>query len=83
MDPRISLTTLGVDDMARSRAFYEALGWKASPESNDDVTFFQVGGSIFGLYGRAALADDATVENTPGRHRRKHTGWIPRRVAGL
>ena len=65
MDPRISLITLGVDDMARSRTFYEALGWTASPQSNDDVTFFQAGGSIFGLYGRAALAADATVENTP------------------
>lgn len=64
MDPRISLITLGVDDMPRSRAFYEALGWVASKQSNNDVTFFQAGGSIFGLYGRAALADDAAVENT-------------------
>lgn len=64
MDQRISLITLGVTDMARSRAFYETLGWHASPQSNDDVTFFQAGGSIFGLYGRAALAADATVQDT-------------------
>ena len=64
MEPRISLITLGVDDLVRSRAFYEDLGWTASPQSNDDVVFFQAGGSIFGLYGRAALADDAQVENT-------------------
>ncbi|NKB44567.1 MAG: VOC family protein [Alphaproteobacteria bacterium] len=69
MDPRISRVTLGVEDMKRSRAFYETLGWKASPQSNDDVTFFQAGGSIFGLYGRAGLADDANVEDTPSGFR--------------
>ncbi len=69
MDPRISLITLGVEDLARSRKFYETLGWKASTQSNDDVVFFQAGGSIFGLYGRAALAEDAGVDNTPSGFR--------------
>lgn len=27
MDRRVSLTTLGVGDLERARAFYEALGW--------------------------------------------------------
>lgn len=63
------MVTLGVDDMKRSRAFYETLGWVASPQSNDDVTFFQAGGSIFGLYGRGPLAEDATVENIPAGFR--------------
>lgn len=69
MDPRISMITLGVEDMRRSRAFYEALGWVASDQSNDDVTFFQAGGSILGLYGRGPLAEDATVDNTPAGFR--------------
>lgn len=69
MEPRISLITLGVEDLSRSRAFYEKIGWVASPQSNDDVVFFQAGGSIFGLYGRAALADDAQVDNTPAGFR--------------
>ena len=30
MEQRVSLITLGVADLARSRAFYEALGWKAA-----------------------------------------------------
>ncbi len=30
MEPRISLVTLGVTDVAASRSFYERLGWKAS-----------------------------------------------------
>ncbi len=65
MDQRLSLVTLGVDDMVRARSFYEALGWQAGGPSNDDVTFFQAGGMIVGLYGRAALAADAGVTNTP------------------
>ncbi|MEQ9445771.1 MAG: VOC family protein, partial [Rhodospirillaceae bacterium] len=64
MDPRISLITLGVTDMKRSRAFYETLGFVASPQSNDKVTFFQAGGLIFGLYGHAALAEDAAVDDS-------------------
>ena len=58
MEPRISLVTLGVADMARARRFYEALGWRASGPG-EDVTFFQAGGMILSLYGRAALAEDA------------------------
>jgi len=65
MEPRISLITLGVADVARSRAFYEALGWKASPASQDDVTFFQANGMALALFGRQALAEDAMVEDWP------------------
>lgn len=50
--------------MVRSRSFYETLGWTASDISNENVTFFQAGGMIFGLYGHAALADDATVPDS-------------------
>lgn len=64
MDQRLSIVTLGVTDMAASRAFYERLGWRASEQSNENVTFFQVGSVIFGLYGHAALAEDATVADT-------------------
>jgi len=66
LEPRISIITLGVDDMKRARAFYERLGWSAAASSNDNVTFFNLGGMILGLYGRKALADDAQVEFSPG-----------------
>jgi uncharacterized protein len=67
MQPRLSLITLGVADMPRARAFYEALGFTASSQSQPSVTFFDTGGVILGLYGRAALADDATVhDSAPG-----------------
>ena len=55
---RISLTTLGVSDVAAARAFYERLGWTAHDHSNSDVTFFQMNGAIFGLFGRGPLAED-------------------------
>ncbi|MGV8996041.1 MAG: VOC family protein [Parvibaculaceae bacterium] len=66
MDARISLITLGVADMARARAFYESLGWKASGASQESVTFFQAGGMALGLYSRAALAEDAHLADTGG-----------------
>ncbi len=61
MEPRVSLITLGVDDLTRSRAFYEALGLRASSASQGDIVFFQTGGLALSLYPRAALAEDATI----------------------
>lgn len=61
MEPRISLLTLGVADVARARRFYEALGFRASSASNPGVTFFPAGGVVLALFGRGALAEDATV----------------------
>ncbi len=63
MEPRVSLVTLGVADLARSRAFYEALGFSASTVSQGDIVFFQAGGLALALYPRAALAEDATVDD--------------------
>ena len=62
MEPRISLVTLGVRDVARSAAFYrDGMGWKRSPAGDDDVAFFQVGGMIFSLFRLDSLVDDANV----------------------
>ncbi len=58
MNQRITLITLGVADLALARAFYARLGWREHGMSNDDVAFYQIHGSVFGLYGRAALAED-------------------------
>lgn len=67
MQPRLTLVTLGVADVARSRAFYEALGFKASRDSNPNVTFFEAGGVVLALFARCALAKDANVEDSaPG-----------------
>ena len=50
MEQRISLVTLGVQDLARERAFYEALGWTVAQQPDDEVCFFQAGGLVFGLW---------------------------------
>ena len=65
LDPRISLITLGVEDVARATAFYERLGWKKSAASQENVTFIQLKGTVLGLFSRQSLAEDAHVENTP------------------
>jgi predicted lactoylglutathione lyase len=66
MEQRVSLVTLGVRDLARSRAFYEALGWTTNAAPDDDVVFFQAGGIIVGLWGRDELATDSGVEDSGG-----------------
>ena len=61
MKPRISMITLGVRDLAQSVRFYETgLGFPRM-ESPPEVAFFTLNGSWLALYGRDALAEDATV----------------------
>src|SRR5437899_5606395 len=50
VEQRISLVTLGVTDLARARAFYEALGWHGARQPDQEVCFFQAGGMVFGLW---------------------------------
>ncbi len=60
MNQHLHLITLGVNDLERSRKFYaETLGWKPASASSDDVTFFQAGGVVLGLYPHEKLAEDA------------------------
>jgi catechol 2,3-dioxygenase-like lactoylglutathione lyase family enzyme len=60
MDQRVSLITLGVRDVALSRAFYERLGWQVGLDVEETV-FFQTGGSIVALWGRDKLEKDSGV----------------------
>jgi predicted lactoylglutathione lyase len=66
VEQRISLVTLGVADVARARAFYEALGWQTNAAPDDDVVFFQSGGMILAIWGRDQLAEDSGVEDAGG-----------------
>jgi catechol 2,3-dioxygenase-like lactoylglutathione lyase family enzyme len=50
MEQRISLITLGVSDLGRARAFYEALGWAGAQQPDGEICFFQAGGMVFGLW---------------------------------
>ena len=61
MKPRISMITLGVSDMEASVKFYrDGLGFPQM-DSSPEVAFFTLNGTWLGLYGRDALAEDATV----------------------
>lgn len=61
MQPRISMVTLGVRDLEAAIEFYEkGLGFPRM-ESPPEVAFFRLKGTWLGLYGREALAEDATV----------------------
>jgi len=66
MEQRLSLVTIGVSDLARSRAFYEALGWTTGAAPDDDVVFFQSGGMVFALWSRSQLAEDSGVTEGQG-----------------
>jgi catechol 2,3-dioxygenase-like lactoylglutathione lyase family enzyme len=66
MEQRLSLITLGVRDLARARRFYEQLGWQTGAAPDDDVVFFQAGGTVVALWDRARLAEDSTVEDSGG-----------------
>jgi catechol 2,3-dioxygenase-like lactoylglutathione lyase family enzyme len=57
--------TLGVDDVAHSAKFYEALGLKRHMRDADGVAFFDAGGAALSLYGRDALAKDAGLDSLP------------------
>ena len=66
VEQRLSLITLGSSDLGRARRFYEALGWKTGAEEADDVVFFQAGGMVIALWGRAKLAEDSAVSEGSG-----------------
>jgi catechol 2,3-dioxygenase-like lactoylglutathione lyase family enzyme len=66
VEQRVSLVTLGVADLARSRAFYERLGWTTRAAPDDDVVFFRAGGMVVALWDRVRLAEDSVVTDGGG-----------------
>jgi catechol 2,3-dioxygenase-like lactoylglutathione lyase family enzyme len=66
MDQRLSLITLGVADVERSRKFYEDLDWRTNAAPADDVVFFQANGIVVALWDRAKLAEDSGVKDAGG-----------------
>lgn len=58
MDQRVTLITLGVADLARTEAFYAALGWRKAAESQEGVAFYQMRGQVLGLFPLEELAKD-------------------------
>lgn len=67
MEARLSLVTLGVADIARSKAFYEAMGFRTAFE-NDQIVFLPMGGLVLALFGKHDLDADMARENAGNGH---------------
>jgi uncharacterized protein len=65
MEQRLSLITIGVADVARSREFYERLGWRSGAAPGDDVVFFQALGMVVALWSREKLVEDMGLAEPP------------------
>lgn len=63
MEQRLSLISLGVTDLARSKAFYRDLGWRG--QEVQETVFFQAGGSVLVLWARDKLAADSGLADVP------------------
>jgi uncharacterized glyoxalase superfamily protein PhnB len=64
--PRFTVITLGVNDMRKSMAFYEALGFSRKFRvTGEAVAFFDTGGTVIGLFPWGQLADDASLPDQP------------------
>ncbi len=57
----LHIVTLGVRDLARSIAFYTALGWERRGDPEQGIVWFRTSGSWIGLFGYAELAADAAL----------------------
>ena len=61
MQQRLSIITLGVTDLAKSKQFYDALGWQAANKEHEEIVAYNLNQMAFALYPRNKLAEDATV----------------------
>jgi uncharacterized protein len=72
----LSLVTLGVSDLAKSTAFYEALGFRRKSRGADGVAFFEAGGVILSLWPTVELARDAEIASAnPSDFRGMSLAW--------
>lgn len=62
MEPRISIITLGVQDLDASYHFYTKLGFESPNQSKDGIVFFKTSGVCLALYPLQALAEDVSPQ---------------------
>ena len=66
MQQQISVVTLGVSDLERSRAFYrDGFGWTPVFD-NAEIVFYQMNGFVFGTWLKASLEEDTQAPDLPG-----------------
>lgn len=58
---RVSLVTLGAQNLPALRAFYQRLGWAEQPASSDSYAVFLTAGVFVTLFPLEQLAEDAGV----------------------
>jgi predicted lactoylglutathione lyase len=64
--PRLTVVTLGVNNMRKSIAFYEALGFtRKLGATGEAVAFFETGATAIGLFPWDQLAADVTLPDSP------------------
>ena len=68
---RCSLVTLGVDDVARSKAFYRSLGWETGVDM-DDFAVLRTAGPLIALYPLTDMSRDTGDDVPAHRDRRIH-----------
>ena len=62
MEQRISIITHGVSDLKKSRAFYDALGWKvASEDQVEEIVAYDLQNMTLALYPLSKLTKDAKI----------------------
>jgi uncharacterized protein len=62
MEQRISIITLGVSDLKKARAFYDALGWKvASEDQVEEIVAYDLQNMTLALYPLSKLAEDTKI----------------------
>ena len=69
MEQRVSLITLGVDDLEKSSVFYQKLGWKVAACSYEQIIFFQLHAQVLALYPKELLLqaqNKSQVNPVPG-----------------
>jgi uncharacterized protein len=65
MQQQISVITLGIADLARSKKFYsDGFGWSPVFE-NEEIAFYQMNGFVLGTWLKAALEKDSGRTATP------------------
>ena len=72
---RIGIVTLGVEDLGRSAAFYEAMGLKRSRASQATIHFYDMDGVVLALFPNDMLAEDAGVPGEGSGFRRQTLAW--------
>jgi catechol 2,3-dioxygenase-like lactoylglutathione lyase family enzyme len=62
---RLGIVTLGVADLPRAVAFYQALGWERCTSSSDEIAWFRTADTNVGLFPWHELAEDARLPPEP------------------